>query len=177
MAIVELYINDLPRRLTHLLNSVSDHATLKERDLTLLLAIASQGILVPWERLTTSKRNIYTTPSYYQAVKTLKELQNQSFLKCPLWAAAPKSWRIRSQIGKDLTHFTDKAMYGLRCRQVLYQLSNALAHGNVALSPLPYTVDIIFYHYSYTTALAVSMQDFCIFLRKWFAFIESLSLE
>jgi hypothetical protein len=176
MAEVSLYLADFSGRLTRLLDSIEATSIGNECNLTQLVAVASHGIGVPWERLTATPQASEPCPGMREAMEKFKALKRQPFLKCELWAAAPASWRRRTHHRRDLQHYSDRPMYGWRCRQVVYHLRNALRRGTLAVVEAEDGVDLIFFDRVYSSALVVSVADFRRFLRRWFKFVEALSL-
>jgi hypothetical protein len=177
MAQVQPYIANFPSSVVELLSSLPAGSEFQEADLTLLVAIAAHGIGVPWERLVRNRPGVEPSPEVRAAISKMTALKRQPFITCDLWASTPKSWRIRSHLGRGLQTYTDRPMFGLQCRQVVYHLYNALVRGTIGIAKVGDEVDLIFYNRAYTSALVVSQEDFCRFLRRWFKFVATLSLE
>jgi hypothetical protein len=158
-----------------------------DREVTLMLAVASAGLTVPVERL---GQKDYPYPfkdraRYPKARKELDRLFTQRFCGSTLLPQYPKTWcfgRLATTIGEP-SQWTElqfpAAMSGDETvKSVIRHLRNSLAHGSIHMNGDPIS-EIVFvasarYRSPDFNYLMVSPDDFYYFLLKWFGFLRTL---
>lgn len=138
------FVSDFPNRCSDLLRRFYKPAKHSDREVTLLLTIATSGLVVPFERLRPSANGELNHPLsdptlHNSASKHLDQLMSQPFLASRL-ASSTNSWTcFKRSVDKhempdqweDL-HLPQKPMsHEKTCGSVLKLLRNALAHGNI----------------------------------------------
>jgi hypothetical protein len=191
------FIVDFPRRCRDILLFTHEQALAVDREVTLMLVIASAGLLVPYERLKTD--GIFVHPAgddqkYTKAADELKQMLKQSFIDSPLWNSHMTSWssgELDSAAGdpQDWPELQNVAPIPAtqRVSNVLSVIRNALAHGNL-YTKADYQLQIealVFVSGGYNKKnkqmipykyVFVSPSDFRQFLLNWFQFLEGLSI-
>ena len=192
------FVQDFPTRCCEIFDQYENDALSSGREVTLTLAMAASGFVVPYERLQPQEgeppypdRGIYE-----QAASQFDDLLKEKFLGPRLWKEGVSSWsfgKLKSVAGGPgiWPELQDPCKPLGPCKKVnsiLKHLRNALAHGNIFTFPKddpdkddPDIELIIFLSRPYMKSpefnfLCVSPQDFQKFLRNWFVFINALNL-
>ena len=186
------FIQDFPTRCCEILDRYKGPALLDGREVTLTLAIATSGLVVPFERLCPQERSpYYDRYDYTKAASQFDRLCIENFLSSQLWKEDVGSWSFEelSSVAGDPDSWLElqeprTPLNSCKTvRDILEHLRNALAHGNIFTFPKGAS-DIEFIVFlsrqSRTSSdfnfLCVSPQDFQKFLRHWFVFISKLEL-
>ena len=193
------FIKDFPTRCCEILDQYEADALSGGREVTLTLAMAASGFVVPYERLRPRPQEgepPYPDRSIYeQAVSQFDDLLKEKFLGSCLWKEEVSSWsfgKLKSVDGgpgcwPELQERKPLGPYK-KVSSTLTHLRNALAHGNIFTFPKedpdkddPDIELIIFLSKPSMKSpkfnfLCVSPQDFQKSLRNWFVFISALNL-
>jgi len=138
------FVSDFPNRCSDLLRRFYKPAKYSDREVTLLLTIATSGLVVPFERLKPNKEGdlspFFSDPDRHNsASKTLSELMSTKFLGSRL-AGSTSTWIYFNRKvehddmpdqWEDLRLPQQKISNQKTCGSVLKLLRNALAHGNI----------------------------------------------
>ena len=191
------FIKDFPRRCSKILDRYESDALSGGREVTLTLAMAASGFVVPYERLRPQEGELpYPDRGIYkQAASQFDALLKEKFLGSCLWKEEVSSWSFGklSRVDGDPGNWSElqkRKSFGpyKKVGSTLTHLRNALAHGNIFTFPKddpdkddPDIELIIFLSRPYVKSpkfnfLCVSPQDFQKFLRNWFVFISALNL-
>lgn len=183
------FISDFPSRCNELLNT---QILQGKRDVTLMLLLASSGIIIPLERLKASEHISGDRETYNLASQKIDNLANTCFLGSEFWIENPLSWeqgKIVNLTGRinpyELIHIAKPVTKEKKVREVINLLRNSLAHGNILTmggqiseiiflkrnSDFKKTSDI---EYGF---LIVSPNDFREFLINWFEFTKNLNMN
>ena len=190
------FVTDFPTRCNEILSTYTEDATRKGREVTLMLAIASAGINVPYERLAKSNHPSRNRENLTTARELLDDLSEQYFLSSELCQNDQgendqHSWKyggpLRTVEGEPRTWpelgEPDAMQQDETVGTVLRHVRNALAHGNIFTYESTTTAgeiqSIIFLSKPKMNApqfnyLIVSPTDFHKFLRSWFRFLKHL---
>lgn len=162
-------------------------ARLTNRDVTLVLALACSGLVIPYVRLNESDHPSADTTNFKSAAREFHKFLGTNFLDCGLVDRAQNSWLVRKHpvvngrldpgsIETEFKPVSDKKQTGTIIRIV----RNSLAHGNIVTEGNP--INKIFFFSRVKELLnkyncvAVSPQDFKLFVEKWFEFLGSLHM-
>ena len=198
------FIKDFPERCCEILDQYETDALSRGREVTLTLAMAASGFVVPYERLRPRPQEgepPYPDRGIYeQAASQLDSLLTEKFLGSCLWKEEANPWsfgKLKSVAeGPDAwPELQERKPLGpnKKVSSTLTHLRNALAHGNIFTFPKddpdkddpnkdnPDIELIIFLSKPSMESpefnfLCVSPQDFQKFLRNWFVFISALNL-
>ncbi|MDY6911186.1 MAG: hypothetical protein SVM79_02350 [Chloroflexota bacterium] len=183
------FIQDFPSRCNTLLNDFYTLAKLSDKEVTLVLTLATSGLIVPYERLKAGS----THPSsdrdtFVEAAQLLDDLEKKPFLGSELWDSDPGSWKHGKDVAITTTGVNVWALDGVakpvgpkkQSKSVISALRNALAHGNIfSLGDPIDTLIFLAKPYSESSKFdfyMVSPNDFKQFLSKWFEFVESMHI-
>nr|WP_290224115.1 hypothetical protein [Trichocoleus desertorum] len=191
------FIVDYPQRCAQLLTLLSPSANQHKLDVTLALAIAATGLLVPYERLKPAisyEQPMQDRKRYQKAAAQLDHLLKQPFLIALSGVASPNSWtygELRSVSGlpdewQEL-HNPAELSPTRSVQDVLNVLRNALAHGNIYTKPnrQGHIQEIVFVsgaarkntnQQTQYKFVHVSPDDFQNFLLTWLSFLQGLDL-
>lgn len=147
------YFDDFPERCLQLLKSYGPASAEFGREVTLLLAIASAAIIVPFERLRPEGKNRLEHPlgdrgDLGKATKKFDDLLAAKYLNSTIWPyPTPCSWQYAtvaiSRIREDPEQWRDNAGNELlaqghsmvdttqTCNDLLLAIRNGLSHGNI----------------------------------------------
>ena len=188
------FIKDFPTRCGEILEEYRSPASKNGREVTLMFAIASVAITIPFERLRKPSDGI-KHPSgdkkkYKEAAGKFANLCDRKFLESCLWKNASGSWKEGQVKKEDVKHepeswITDsmKLAEVMKVKEVLEHIRNALAHGSIFTLPDAYDQieNIIFlsrimngknFSGNYKM-LIVSAEDFYKFIVKWMSFLKN----
>lgn len=181
------FIQDFPTRCGELLATYKHRATFQGREVTLMLSIASAGFMIPFERMR-AKHPFGDKDRYIDLSNEFQALYKQKFISSDLCSGSAGRWwygKLVSHKGMpdDWPEMQNMQLADNKTKtiDILFHLRNALAHGNIFttgkkiqkiifLSKKSDSDDAPFYY------LAVSPDDFCIFITNWFTFITRLNL-
>lgn len=192
------YVQDFPWRCNQLLEHFLPRAEEEiGREVTLMLAVATAGLLVPFERLRKSSNR---HPSgdrqrFNEATQQLGTLLTKPFLSSELWKGPADRWSFAEKVqdlkcpAPDWREVTNPENLSTEATvdDVLSHIRNSLAHGNIYTTGNPIEL-LIFLSRVYEekggkyvptddfSMLAVSPLDFHAFLRKWFCFLDKLRI-
>lgn len=186
------FFSDFSGRLQDLLQMAEPEALKSGREVTLMLAIATPSIVVPYERLSDPYIEREPHPSrdtrlFPRAKAKWDKLIKECFLNSELWSDhATHSWKFGSLASVDgnpdewLELAEPRPMSDLKkVGTVVKHLRNGLSHGNIFTLGHPEIekivilsrVSIDFYKFKF---ICVSPGDFRTFLFKWLDFVGTL---
>ena len=195
MSEYENLIQDFPQRCKNILEAFVKQAKEMDREVTLMLAVVSASLVIPYERLGDFENPSGDAKKYFQAKsKFANECGNKVFLD---WVPGKesKSWKFTEL---DLNAVNQSPASWLRNIQplpkegevgkvgyVLYHLRNAFAHGNIfTLAESKQIKSLIFLckRKNNNTVegynlIEVLPEDLYVFLEKWIQFLASLNLS
>lgn len=141
------FVQDFPRRCIEILGLCLEHATTNDRDVTLLLSIATAGFVIPFERLRplSPKHPAGDRENFENAKSEFDKIINNSFLNSKLWDNS-EGWEFAEKIEeKDIREKQVDYWARLENRKplssekpvisVLSHLRNALSHGSIFTCP------------------------------------------
>lgn len=194
------FIQDFPKRCNDLLDIYLEDATFNNREVTLILAVASAAFVIPFERLRPSSHKHVAEDRTRPAVRKLGKLLNKSFYSWVNGAA----WETRDSIpGYEIRNAQIDAWYapdhrrklhpGRTVDTILSHLRNSLAHGNIFLYPsnsgghlVPQIDNLVFLARNKDkksdelvdkyNVLSTSPPQFLQFVRLWIAYLGRLQL-
>jgi hypothetical protein len=191
MSAYENFVHDFPKRCRDLLTGFEAQATAKDREVTLMLAVASTGLIVPYERLVAPQEHpIEDRTSFGETATALSKLLSERFGATSLAVGGPLAWRV-VKVGSlrgEPDHwqgFTDaKSANNKQAGTILCTIRNALAHGNIWTRDNPIR-ELVFareirdgqgnpIHYEYVRG---SPQAFRGLLIAWFEILESTGAD
>jgi hypothetical protein len=138
------FISVFPSRCLDVLKAFSEQATLDDREVTLLLCVASAGIVVPYERLKSSEGGhpMRDRNRYSEAAKRFDALLTEPFLLSPL-GRGTHDWRWKGavdDVNSDPIQWSRVARPLARDKKgknVVPVIRHALAHGNIKVAGDP----------------------------------------
>jgi hypothetical protein len=169
-----------------LLKIFQDKAELENLEVTLLLSIASTGLLIPYARLKEKNHPSSDLHNYYTAASALDKEMHGYFRKSVFTTAVGGHWGFGNVTITDGLYPED---INTLCRPispkkqtgtVIKIIRNALAHGNILTRGNPIK-RILFLSKPFNEAIrydciAVTIADFKLFLDKWLDFLSGLNL-
>ena len=186
------FIKDFPKRCCKILDRYESDALSGGREVTLTLAMAASGFVVPYERLCPQEgAPYYDRCKYTKAASQFDRLCGENFLSSQLWKEDVGSWSFEelSSVDRDPDGWSElqeprtPLNSSKTVRDILEHLRNAFAHSNIFTFPkdAPDIKFIIFLSRQSRTSsdfnfLCVSPQDFRKFLQNWFMFLKKLEL-
>jgi len=181
---------DFPKRCLEVLKLAEPQAKLRQREVTLILMVASAGLVMPLERLRSREPDkqhpIGDRERYGVASKRMDELLAEEFQSSTLdkgsddWTCGnaisisdmPDTWP-EMETRKSITQ--KKTVGG-----VIKPIRNALAHGNIFTCNDPIK-QIVFAQDKNSKGkypfICVSPEDFKTFIESWFKFLESKDIS
>lgn len=197
MTVYRKFICDFPSRCSRILSDYERRATLRGLEVTTMPAIASAGLIIPYERLKRSDHPSGDRSRFQKAVERFEKIGNRNFLEDFLEGESG-SWQygeIMDDTGmveqwKNSTVSIDRMETGIitgkvgRKKKTCYILNclrNSLAHGNVFTPGRGVIKDLVFLsrieqkrkEYS---VVVVSPVDFRGFLQKWFQSVREIEM-
>jgi hypothetical protein len=202
-AFVTVYLNfiqDFPKRCRDILDNYWEDAKRENREVTLLVAVATSAFTIPLERLNPSAPGHIADDRYPEAVRKVGRLQNRKFTS---WQKGA-SWKIVEALDSKLIQTKQAdAWASPRMRQpipddkkvgsILGKIRNALAHGSIFAYPRPVSrqkpveIEAIFFLArrrdeitkelidKYDVVIA-SPDDFRAFILDWILLLDNLKL-
>lgn len=152
MSKYENFIRDYPKRLKRILDNQYETAREQGLEVTLMLAIASSGLIIPFERLR-KRNNASEHPTqdrdrFTVAAERLDMLtQEKPFWESTLWPEKVGTWKRGTLALSTLDKYPDDPMGwdeigdaervkdNIPLESVLANIRNALAHGNIFVVP------------------------------------------
>lgn len=141
MSAYENFIQDFPRRCQEILEDNWISASVNDLEVTLMLATAIAGFVIPFERLRSSANDHFARGKVLSCSKVIWKLEAKRFkdwIPSGTWEviSAVKSETVKEDVDswggkKNREPLPEDALVG----QVLSILRNALAHGNIITSP------------------------------------------
>ena len=188
------FIQDFPSRCLDILKKYEKHAITHNREVTLMLAIATAGFVIPFERLRPPYSEDSDHPSrdrekFSKARNELERILDVSFVDSTLWNKKDVgSWIFAKEL-RDVEREPDfwpelKSPKSLSIKKqvssILKHLRNGLANGNIYTKGNPIRL-IIFLQRPHKSTdkydmLAASPEDFREFLTNWFKFLGDLPI-
>lgn len=181
------FIQDYPARCRRLLQNYFENAKENDLEVTLLLNIASSGLIVPFARLTDKAHPSDDAARFVEPKARLDQVLKSRFLSFQFRRDAdPRSWRfgkLKELCGDpdawnldSLKRVTDKE----KVDDLVRILRNALAHGNIFTRGRPHIETLVFLsrvehkkpELGYR-CITVSPLDFKKFVLKWLAALSS----
>jgi len=186
------YIKDFPSRCQDILKRYEKQSNLLGREVTLMLAIATSGFIIPLERLKPGSEHSHPSrdrDKHRDAQKEFDKLWDSKFCGSRIWGKDPGSWKcgiLESIEGipdswEELNKNPKTISPDKTVRNTFKTMRNALAHGNILTRGNP--IDAIIFlsqrceessEYNY---ISVSPQDFRKFLNNWFNFFGTLTVR
>ena len=186
------FVFDYPARCHELLKRMNDDNMAQDREVTLLIALASAGLILPLERLApddSSERTKFHPsgdPERYPKWRDdLSDMLAKPFCNSPLSNGPDNFWRTGKVSAADLKDRPDSWPGFLTAkpiskdklaRSVIKILRNSLAHGNIWTTNSRIIENIVFAreiscgkHYEYIVGSPVSLRSLLI---GWFHFLK-----
>ena len=127
-------VQDFPGRCLKLLNTLDTSSRCLGLEVTMMLSIASSGLIVPMERLGPNHPSS-DKDAFPGASTAINSLLSMRFVKSPLVLNGGASWKYgQSDLGAWGTEpdgWSRVSMDSQDVRQILSVIRNALAHGNI----------------------------------------------
>lgn len=145
------YVQDFPNRSRDLLKAFSASARTQNREVTLLFAVATSCLIVPYERLHDEAHPSQDRERFIEAKEILDKELEKECVDSTLWEASEvKAWSYKKM--KELRGDPDawaldretKPINSKKTKTVLTILRNALAHGNIWTTGNPTTHTLVF---------------------------------
>ena len=187
------FIQDFPGRCIDILDKYIEGAKQTNREVTLMLVVASAALTIPFERLRDNDHIAGNVRTYKDASASFNKKVHEKFSTLQ---GQGKSWKcIESVDKKDFDKGIDSVVNGnpkdlpegYTIDKVLALVRNALAHGNIFTYPsqAPQIEIMVFISEKREdrkptgkyNGLLVSPDDFLIFLKWWVEFLKSLKLK
>jgi hypothetical protein len=186
MSSYDNFIRDFPSRCRDLLQMFQDKAELENRDVTLLLAIAASGLIIPRARLIETDHPSGDVHNFKSAAREMEKEMKNSFLKSRFTKPVGQQWRYGDvEIAKGgypegINTLCESISVKKQTGSVIKIIRNALAHGNILTRGNPIK-RMFFLSKPFKGAIRydcidVTFDDFKFFLEKWFEFLSSLNL-
>jgi len=183
------FVTDFPKRCDDVLEKFCRPAQARNREVTLMLATATAGFVVPFERLRPGRDHpARDRQSYEAAAEKLDAVLGSAFIDSALWGETVGSWVFAKEVQdeqRELDFWPELLSPKPLSRKkqagsVLAHLRNALAHGNIFTRGNPIDL-LVFLTKPHETAknysmLAVAPVDFYRFVRNWFALLASIRM-
>jgi hypothetical protein len=183
------FIQDYPERCLKLLAKYSKSAKQNDLEVTLLLNIASSGLIVPYARLSENAHPSGDAARFEDAKNRLDQVLVAPFLSFVHPDTDPRSWRFgkRKELRGDLDAWNLDHMKSLPNKETVSPLvkilRNALAHGNVFTRGSPHIETLVFLsRISHKNpengynCLTVSPIDFETFVLRWLDALSSADI-
>ena len=187
---------DFPSRCLEILDRQSGWAKFRDREVTLLLMVASAAFVVPYERLGLHKGRpphpAGDNKRYAELAKRLEDLKADKFCSSSLCPNSENSWKLAKDVDRvdgDLDGwFLPKLMKPVSkdktVSSMLTLIRNALAHGNMFTTGSPIETLIFVQRRgsdegstSKFEVLSVGPEDFAHFIREWVAFLRDSEIR
>jgi hypothetical protein len=192
------FIWDFSDRCNDILNDIEKRQFFRDREVTSMIAIASAGLLVPYERLKGKNHPSRDREKFEAAALKIDELTKNDFITS-LLDGNPGTWRyneLENELGDvdswvqhsapiacmdEIVPDRKKLKERKKSKYILGCIRNSLAHGNIFTLGENKIEEIvliskIYYERSELSVLIVSPSDFRRFLNKWFSFIKRIEI-
>lgn len=189
MSNYENFVSDFPQRCGDLLTAFVGQAKRCNREVTLMLSVATSGLVIPYERLRSGASHPSRDQDKFKEVANrLTEALDRPFLSSELWDDASGSWIFSKQVDdpcEELDFWPEllqpKSMTEEKgATSVIEHLRNALAHGNIFTQGDPIERIVFLSRVCHGSdkykMLAVHPNDFLRFLEKWFSVLSRLRI-
>src|SRR5258706_5185634 len=135
------FVKDFPLRCNDVLLTIEESKITCNREVTLMLMIATSGLSIPYERLRVDAT--FTPPYndrmvYEKAAKQFDTLLQMNFLGSALWGKEISSWfngqaqsLSETSLPWENPHGSNSSFLITNIKDLLYVIRNALAHGNL----------------------------------------------
>ena len=182
---------DFPSRCLEILDRQSGWAKFRDREVTLLLMVASAAFVVPYERLGLHKDRpphpAGDNKRYAELAKRLEDLKADKFCSSSLCPNSENSWKLAKDVDRvdgDLDGWFPPRLLkpvskDKTVSSMLTLIRNALAHGNMFTTGSPIETLIFVQRRgsdegstSKFEVLSVGPKDFAHFIREWVAFLR-----
>lgn len=181
------FISDFPKRCNDLLDKYFLRTKAHDPEVTLMLAIATAGFVIPFERLSKEYHPTQDRERYQEAAAKLDAILNIRFLESDLWTEPPASWVYTKKVQDEQLELdfwpelkNPRPLKDNQAGSVLKHLRNALAHGNIFTRGNPIDLLVFLSRPSKDSPkfamLAVAPSDFHKFLHNWFSFLGKLKM-
>ena len=185
------FISDFPQRCEEILSRYFANAHKINREVTLLLSVATTGFVIPFERLRRQEKHSHPMGDrerFFQAALRLDKILDQNFLGSDFWPQDDYgSWSYSDRV-ENHTREPDswpelRALKplgsGRQAKKIVAHLRNSLAHGNIITRGNP--IELLAFLSKPSEAprfalLTVSPFDFYTFLMNWFAVLRELHI-
>lgn len=195
------FIQDFPARCRDILNSYEQDATQRDREVSLLIMVATSAFIIPYERLNSSDKEHIADDRDSKAIKELNKFLGGNFTS---WQTG-NTWSMIEELdgqvirtsGLDALLQPDKRHPIPSDKPVSFILAiirNALAHGNIFIHSAtnrgqntPKMQDIILLSKvrdketgeltDEYRAVYVSLSDFRTLVLEWISFLEQIKLS
>ncbi|WP_157659103.1 HEPN family nuclease [Thauera butanivorans] len=185
-------VSDFPKRCLRLLDTVEDICKKNNLDVTLLLNVASSGLVIPMERLSSSHPSDDRNVLPKCAQKYLNQTLGRPFIQSSLASDSKEEWKFGEATlaswNTDPDGWAMSALTSQPTNEVISIIRNSLAHGNIHARGKPEIQEIIFSSKKRKSLQlpcgCKEMQDvgmkyvsatpkaFTRFLREWFSFLD-----
>jgi len=193
------FIKDFPNRCLDILSKYESMARIENREVTLLLGIATAGLIIPFERLRPPTDNL-THPgkdrqNCQAATDEFERTLKLPFLGSSLWSGDPAAWTFAKDVEQIETEpdcwdeLKNKKPLSKEKKigSVTKHIRNALAHGNLFTIGNPIQLIIFLSRCCVYVGgesvptdkfamLATAPNDFLKFLMNWLTFLSSLPM-
>ena len=186
MSAFKNFVQDFPKRCTDILNLFGHEAEMKDREVTLLLSVATPSLIIPFERLHKANHPSNDLIRFKAASEQLNtELKKKCKDSC-LWTNQTWQYKMLKELQGDPDAWgldaDAKSIIDKHTCTVLSILRNALAHGNIWTTGEPINTVVFVSLVSHEKpmgpfhCLQCSPLIFAKFLRNWIAFLSLLSI-
>lgn len=189
------FISDFPSRCIGLLDLFESKAARNDCEVTLLLAIACAGLVIPLERID-NERHTERQPLSPETQCKWDKIKCKAFLSSDLWKSDADSWKYGqlSSICGDPDNWAElqnaSSMPALRETSqvscILRHLRNSLSHGNIYTRDCDHKIETLVFVATHGDPkldnpdwwfITCTPSDFAKFIRKWVKFLSSLELS
>lgn len=181
------FITDFPTRCNDLLKMFQQKARFENREVTLLLAVASAGLIIPRARLIEEGHPSADRDHFISAATAFIKEMEGCFKKSAFYDQKRHGWTFfKGEITKD--SYPDKIAFMCKpisnektTKNIIKIMRNALAHGNIFLRGDSRIERLLFLSKVQGTApifecIEVTVKSFEFFLRQWLDFLSKLNM-
>ncbi len=180
------FTRDFPERCSGIMKRFYFEARLSNLEVTLLLSVATSGLVIPFERIRLDSGG---HPLERGSKHKWEKAKEEPFIRSKFWdSPASGTWRYSTQHFEerrvDVDSFGNwKPVEEELSSRVVILLRNALAHGNLSIAGDPIS-ELVFMSErnkdkepGLWQAIKVSPEDFAVFLTNWFNFLKNAHLK